>query len=82
MKLKFTTVFIGVLALFINGQIYAAEHHTAQALEHSALATAHGQDGHAEQLLRHAEAALIHAQAAEKEHAETAMAHMRESIGQ
>ncbi|MGZ8239241.1 MAG: small metal-binding protein SmbP, partial [Methylobacter sp.] len=46
MKLKFIVVLMGALALGLSSQANATEHHTAQALEHSAMATAHGQDGH------------------------------------
>ncbi|MFA6164394.1 MAG: small metal-binding protein SmbP, partial [Methylobacter sp.] len=54
MKLKYIATLIGALALGLSTQSNATEHHTAQALEHSAMAAAHGQDGHADQLLKHA----------------------------
>ena len=37
MKLKYATVLIGAFALCLSTQSNATEHHTAQALEHSAM---------------------------------------------
>lgn len=47
-KLNYTAALMGALALGLGTQSNATEHHTAQALEHSAMAAAHGQDGHAD----------------------------------
>ena len=40
MRLQLATALIGAFALCVSAQTYATEHHTAQALEHSAMATA------------------------------------------
>jgi hypothetical protein len=69
---------IGVLGVLLATPVIA-DHHTAQAIEHAAMAKAHGEDGHAKVLLKHAEESLGHAQAAEKQHAEQHK-HMTDSI--
>lgn len=40
---------IGILALFLSGQIFASDAgHTSEAMEHAGQALAHGEDGHAD----------------------------------
>ena len=78
MKYIPTAVASSVLALFLSAPVSAHEPHTALAIEHAAMAKAHGEDGHAKVLLKHAEESLKHAQASEKLHAEQ-HAHMTES---
>ncbi|MBN9133991.1 MAG: metal-binding protein SmbP [Nitrosomonadales bacterium SCN 54-20] len=69
---------IGVLGVLLATPVIA-DHHTAQAIEHAAMAKAYSEDGHAKVLRKHAEESLVHAQEAEKKHAEQHM-HMTDSI--
>jgi len=70
MKYIPTTLASSMVALFLVAPVSAHENHTVQAIEHAAMAEAHGEDGHAKLLLKHAEESLKHAQAAEKQHAD------------
>lgn len=47
----------GAFSVFLSPLCGATDQHTAQALEHSAMALARGQDGHANQLVKHAKRA-------------------------
>lgn len=78
MKLAYTTLVMGILMFFLSAQANA-HHHTVQAIEHAAMAKAHGEDGHTKLLVSHAKIALRNAKQAEKEHADQHI-HMTESI--
>lgn len=85
MKVISSTIAIGMLALFLNTQVYADDEvHKAKALEHAEEAVKHGKMGHHLQMLDEARESMEHAQAASNSgadgHMKQAIEHLEEAI--
>jgi hypothetical protein len=61
--MKKVIVIVSFISLFLSmgiQSIYAADHHAAMAMEHTAIALSHGELGHTQMLATHAQKALTH----------------------
>lgn len=78
MKVMLSTIAIGMLAFFLNTQVYADDEvHKAKALEHAEEAVRHGKMGHYLQMLDETRESMEHAQVASNSGADD---HMKQAI--